>query len=123
MSNVSAVIKEMIRQQMLLLHTCLICKVLEVYEDGTAKVHPLTMIQTVSGEVRQHQALDHVPMTDQVKDYISIDSICIVLFAERDISKALTGEYALPSVCRHHSLSDGIIVGTVGSTNKKEITE
>lgn len=81
MSTISATIKEMIRQQLLTLHTCLICTVLNVYDDGNAKVHPLTMVQTVSGEVRQHQALDHVPMTDQVRDYVSVGSICVVIFA------------------------------------------
>lgn len=116
MSNTSAAIKEMIRQQLLTLHTCLICTVLDVYDDGTAKVHPLTMIQTVSGEVRQHLALDHVPMTDQVRKCVKAGSICAVIFAERDVSKAIQGEYALPSVCRHHSLSDGIIIGTFGTT-------
>lgn len=120
MSTISATIKEMIRQQLLTLHTCLICTVLNVYDDGTAKVHPLTMVQTVSGEVRQHQALDHVPMTDQVRDYVSVGSICVVIFAERDIAKAVYGEYALPSICRHHSMSDGIIIGTIGSEKRTE---
>jgi len=120
MSTISATIKEMIRQQLLTLHTCLICIVLNVYDDGTAKVHPLTMVQTISGEVRRHQALDHVPMIDQVKDYVSVGSICVVIFAERDIAKAVCGEYALPSVGRHHSMSDGIIVGTIGSEKRTE---
>lgn len=55
----------MIQQQLLLLHTRLLCTVLDIYEDdGTAKVHPLTMLQTTAGEVRQHIVLKHIPMTD-----------------------------------------------------------
>ena len=114
MSNIAAVMKEMIRQQLMTLHTCLICKVLNVYANDTAKVHPLTMVQTATGEVRQHQALDCVPIADHVKNTIKVGSICIVVFAERDIAKSLSGEYALPSLARHHSLSDGLIVGTIG---------
>ena len=116
MSTVSEAMKELIRQQLLTLHTCLICKVLRVYSDGTAKVHPLTMVQTRSGEVHQHQVLDGVPIADQVKSTIRVGCVCVVVFAERDIAKALTGDYALPSLARHHSLSDGLIVGTIGET-------
>lgn len=119
MSNISAAIKTMIEQQLLRLHTCLLCTVLDVYEDGTAKVHPLTMLQTTAGEVRQHIALEHVPMTDQVRSFVRKGTLCVVVFAERDIAKALQGEYALPSVCRHHSLSDGIIIGTIGSEREE----
>lgn len=117
MSNIAAVMKEMIRQQLMTLHTCLICKVLNVYANDTAKVHPLTMVQTAAGEVRQHQALDGVPIADQVKNTIKVGSICIVVFAERDIAKSLSGEYALPSLARHHSLSDGLIIGTIGEVS------
>jgi hypothetical protein len=114
--SISELIKEMTNQQLLTLHTCLICIVLDVYEDGTAKIHPLTVMQTASGETVQHQALDHVPMTEQVKNDVSTGSICVAIFAERDISGALNGEYYLPSVGRHHSLSDGIIIGTLGKS-------
>lgn len=116
MSSAASVIKELIRQQLLTLHTCLICKVLEAYDDGTAKVHPLTMVQTTAGEVRQHGALDHVPVLDHVKSSLKAGSICVVVFAERDIAGAISGEYTLPSAARHHSLSDGVIVGTIGET-------
>ena len=120
MSTISEVLKKLIRQQVLTLHTCLICRVLDVYADGTAKVHPLTMVQTASGEVRQHEALNHVPMLDQVKEAVSVGTICVVLFAERDITMAVKGEYALPSLARHHSLSDGILIGTIGSVGTEE---
>ena len=122
MSSVSETIQELIQQRLLLLHTCLVCKVLDVYADGTAKIHPLTMIQTIAGEVRTHSALEHVPMTDQVREYISTGTICVAVFAERDIAKAISGEYALPSLARHHSLSDGIIIGTLGSKRRTEGT-
>lgn len=48
MSNISSAMKTMIEQQLLRLHTCLLCTVLDVYADGTAKVHPLTMLQTTA---------------------------------------------------------------------------
>lgn len=121
MSNVSEVMKEMIRQQLLTLHTCLICKVLRVYANDTAKVHPLTMVQTKAGEVRQHQALDGVPIADQAKSSIKVGSICVVVFAERDVARAISGEYAIPSPARHHSLSDGLIIGTIGETVGSDI--
>lgn len=114
MSSISETIKELIRQQLLTLHTCLICKVLHVYADGTAKIHPLTMVQTTTGEVRQHQALDGVPILDHARSTVKVGSICVAVFAERDIAKALSGTYALPSLARHHSMSDGLIVGTIG---------
>lgn len=113
MSQVSAVIKEMIRQQLLTLHTCLVCKVLELYSDGTAKVQPCTMMQTAKGTVKQHVALDGVPILDQIRSTVSIGKACVVVFAERDISAVRYAEFALPSASRHHSLSDGIIIGTI----------
>ena len=113
MSQVSAVIKEMIRQQLLTLHTCLVCKVLELYSDGTAKVQPCTMMQTAKGTVKQHVALDGVPILDQIRSTISVGKACVVVFAERDISAVRYAEFALPSASRHHSLSDGIIIGTI----------
>lgn len=113
MSQVSAVIKEMIRQQLLTLHTCLVCKVLELYSDGTAKVQPCTMMQTAKGTVKQHVALDGVPILDQIRSTVSIGKACVVVFAERDISAVRHAEFALPSASRHHSLSDGIIIGTI----------
>lgn len=113
MSQVSAVIKEMIRQQLLTLHTCLVCKVLEIYSDGTAKVQPCTMMQTAKGTVKQHVALDGVPILDQIRSTVSVGKACVVVFAERDISAVRYAEFALPSASRHHSLSDGIIIGTI----------
>ena len=113
MSQVSAVIKEMIRQQLLTLHTCLVCKVLELYSDGTAKVQPCTMMQTAKGTVKQHVALDGVPILDQIRSTVSVGKACVVVFAERDISAVRYAEFALPSASRHHSLSDGIIIGTI----------
>ncbi|MEE0023896.1 hypothetical protein [Ruminococcus sp.] len=106
-------IKEMIRQQLLTLHTCLVCKVLELYSDGTAKVQPCTMMQTAKGTVKQHVALDGVPILDQIRSTISVGKACVVVFAERDISAVRYAEFALPSASRHHSLSDGIIIGTI----------
>lgn len=113
MSQVSAVIKEMIRQQLLTLHTCLVCKVLELYSDGTAKVQPCTMMQTAKGTVKQHVALDGVPILDQIRSTVSVGKACVVVFTERDISAVRYAEFALPSASRHHSLSDGIIIGTI----------
>ena len=113
MSDIAATIKEMIRQQLLTMHTCLVCRVLELHEDGTAKIQPLTLTQSTTGTVRQHAPLDGVPVLDQIRHTVTADAVCVAVFAERDISAVLTGEYALPSTAHHHSLSDGMIIGTL----------
>lgn len=119
MSQISSTIKEMISQQTLTLHTCLVCEVLQITKqnaDGLAtrvKVQPLTKIQTATGEIRSHTALDDVPVLEQAAEKISVGAICVVIFAERDISAAVAGVSQVPSTARHHALADGIIIGTI----------
>lgn len=109
-----AILQQIIRQNLMTLHTCLLCKVLLVYDDRTAKVQPLTYLKTAAVEVRSHAALDHVPIADHLVNTIQNGSTGIVLFAERDITEARKGNYALPAEDRHHSFSDGILIGTLG---------
>ncbi|WP_294366651.1 hypothetical protein [uncultured Ruminococcus sp.] len=71
------------------------------------------MMQTAKGTVKQHVALDGVPILDQIRSTVSVGKACVVVFAERDISAVRYAEFALPSASRHHSLSDGIIIGTI----------
>lgn len=114
MSDVSKTIKQLIEQSALTLHTCLVCEVLDVDAAAhTAKIQPLTLVKTIDGAAKEHTALSGVPYTRECGENITIGGVVVAVFAERDVTLALKGEHALPPITRHHSLADGIIIGTI----------
>jgi hypothetical protein len=129
MSDPKKVIKRLIDQKLLALHTAYFAEVLKV-DGNEAKIQPLNMIKE-KGEEPQKQAVLTVPILQNVKKLstqnitingssvtvakvtdIKKGDIVYCLCAERDITETKNGKCVVP-VIGHHRISDSVIVGVM----------
>jgi len=129
MSDPRKIIKTLIDQKLLNLHTAYFAKVLSV-DGNSAKIQPLFMAKE-KGKTAQKRAVLTAPILKNVKKLstqtLTIDGspvtlpkvtnieegdVVYVLCAERDITEAIKGKCTVPAL-GHHRMSDSVIVGVV----------
>lgn len=104
--------ENMVEQKLLTLHTAYLAKVLTV-NGGSADIQPLSLVKAVAGEAKTQAVVSGVPICKHALEDTLEGSTVLVVCCERDISLTRKGEVALPSLKRHHSLSDSVIVGVI----------
>ena len=111
-------------------HTAYLAKVLAV-NGSKAKIQPLGMIKQYGETAKNQAVVSNVPIAQSARrkitpkritienvsvmsaeyESISAGDIVVCVCCDRDITDAKNGKNSVPSVGRHHSLSDSVIVG------------
>lgn len=126
-------INNMIRNQLINVHTAFIGKVLSI-NDNSARIQPLTMYKATGGEYKRQSPVSavipqNIKHTTQTITYMtSLDNsktVTVLVPAElrpgdivycgvcdRDITDAKKGNISRPSI-RHHDMNDGVILAVL----------
>ena len=131
-SEATKFFRNFIEGALLGINTAMPCEVISYNEsDLTAKIQPLFMTKEVGREPEALPVLDNVPVLFQrfkfvdrdngshtvTQDFIPIlksGDIVLCVFVQRAMDNVMDGKVAYPSINRHHSLKDAVIVGVFG---------
>lgn len=135
--NESGYLREFMEQSLLEVHTAFFGRIVSV-GGGTCTIQPLAMTKDVKGNAQKRAVIKNVPILwnarNRIIEYeesccngsggfttrkhlkfepLKSGDIAFCVCADRDISEQRSGNTAVPTMERHHDITDCVVVGVL----------